>query len=483
MKRLAYIGASENGLYLEIRTKSTGETYRRRTNKEKDIKEYIIRNATHFVDAVIRGQNLTLFTADKTTIVVRNYEDLLEIPVFFTLFERLVKTPIVFENLKRKERTSFLQFLQLKLLYVNKTRLAALAMAGTLLVTGVRFVMNGNADFHEQQAIISSATTKQNNVFSDINLMGPVPDIKNIELPKMDEFVLGVQDDSQKDNIMDFSTRLEETRNLQRNYNGYDNSKIMIGARVDPEKVEEIVYSNRGAIIMNVGHTYGIDPYLLMAKGLAESNLDHEACCPDGIYYNGYGVGAFQLELPEGQIVKAWNYETESEDTLSITMENAINFSINAQAAAMYLQNRINLYDGNLYLALQSYNYGEEMMRVVIHDYAKQMGITEEDVKNNVNDLGWLKIVEDVHRNPNNYYYRVFIGLDEKDPQVIAKAREKYVWKYITYGNPHYIADVLSYYVGLLSQNKNLDGTSTIINFITNETKQVSENLEYQKKF
>ena len=211
--------------------------------------------------------------------------------------------------------------------------------------------------------------------------------------------------------------------------------------------------------------------------------MQHEACCPGGKRYNGYGVGAFQLESPDGRIVKAWNYKTETEDTLAITMENAIDFRTNTQAAAMYLQNRINFYHGNIYLALQSYNYGQGMMKIVIHDYAKQLGITKEEVKKNYTDLGWLNIVEDIHKNPNDYYYRVTIDLDETDPQIINEAQKKYVWKYDTYGNPYYIADVLSYYVGLQTQNRNLDGTSTIMNFLTNEIKIVSDEETIVKQF
>ena len=164
-------------------------------------------------------------------------------------------------------------------------------------------------------------------------------------------------------------------------------------------------------------------------------------------------------------------------------MENATNFKLNSQAAAMCLQNRIDLYNGNPYLALQSYNYGQGMMRVIIHDYAKQMGITEEEVKNNIDDLGWLAIVKDAHQNPNNYYYRVMIDLDETDPAIIAEAKAKYVWKHATYGNPYYLADVLSYYVGLQSQNRNLDGTSTIIDFSNNEIKKVLEDNVKPKMF
>lgn len=474
MRNIAYIGATENGLYLEIKGEGkSGETYRRRTNKEETIREYISKKAIRFVDAVIEGETLTLYTVDHNTIVIRNYEQLQNFPLLRTLFRRLNRTPILSENLKRNEQTSFFQTLQLRILYANKIKLASIALTGTVLVAGAMFMINGNTNFHIQQAPVNN-TVAEHSVDPDQESIAALSEINPIS---------SLEPEEQTIDIFEFSHRLEQTIELQANYDEYDRSRIMLGARVNSDKIESILESEIGKIIGQAALSYGVDLYILLAKGLAESNLEHEACCPGGNRYNGYGVGAFQLESPDGRVVKAWNYETESEDSLSITMENAVDFELNSKAAAMYLQKRIDLYNGNPYLALQSYNYGQGMMRVIIHDYAKQMGITEEEVKNNINDLGWLAIVKDVHQNPNKYYYRVMLDLEETDPIVIAEAQAKYVWKHATYGNPYYLADVLSYYVGLQSQNRNLDGTSTIIDFSNNEIKRVLEDNVKPKMF
>lgn len=488
MEKVAYIGASESGLYLEIKgIGKSGETYRTRTNKEEKIREYIMRNVNRFMDAVIKGENLNLYTADKMMIIIRNYKQLQNDPNLKIVFRRLSRAPIVSENLKQNERTNFIQSLQLRILYANKLKLASLALTGTLLVTGTVFMINGNANLHKQQESVTNITvedlepSKKNIVGDNVETVEEHEETNDFVVIEEIEPTSYIEPEEQ--NIESFSERLAETVELQKNYNGYDNSRIMLGARVNSDKIESIFESEEGRTIIETATTYGIDPYILFAKGLAESGLQHEACCPGGNRYNGYGVGAFQLESPDGRVVKAWNYETDSEDSLSVTMENAVDFKLNAQAAAMYFQNRIELYNGNPYLALQSYNYGQGMMRIIIHDYAKQKGITEEEVKNNINDLGWLSIVEDVHRNPNNYYYRVMLDLDETDPAIITEAQAKYVWKHATYGNPHYLADVLSYYVGLQSLNRNLDGTSTVINFSTNEVMQVSEDQTRPKVF
>ncbi len=475
MRNIAYIGATENGLYLEIKEAGKSRETYRRTNKEETIREYILKKAVHFINAKKSENDLILYTADNHIIVVKDYKQLQQEAILKTLFRRLNRTPILSENLKRNEQTNTLQTLQLRILYANKIKLASLALAGTVLMSGMAYVLTGNLNPRIQKG--------QDDV--SLAMEHLTEDSKDNDIASLSEInpISSLEPEEQTIDIFEFSHRLEQTIELQENYDGYDRSKIMLGARVNCNKIESIFESEMGRIIGQTAISYGIDPYILIAKGLAESNLEHEACCPGGNRYNGYGVGAFQLESPDGRIVKAWNYETESEDSLSITMENATNFKLNSQAAAMCLQNRIDLYNGNPYLALQSYNYGQGMMRVIIHDYAKQMGITEEEVKNNIDDLGWLAIVKDAHQNPNNYYYRVMIDLDETDPAIIAEAKAKYVWKHATYGNPYYLADVLSYYVGLQSQNRNLDGTSTIIDFSNNEIKKVLEDNVKPKMF
>lgn len=457
MSKKIVIGEGENGLYIEIY--SADKKSRKRSNRPAFLQSCIDQEAKHFIDAKKNGEDLVLYTATNDSIVLKNAEHLKAESLLGTLWKRLENAPIVADNMKKHKRSSFCELVGLRLLYVNKTKLAALALAGTVLVVSGKV-------FHQ---------VSKPNIETSIEFMAGEKDSLDLSVTSSTYLSKNDFSDWSQNRLLN---RLEKTVDLQENYDGYDRTKIMLGARVNPEKMEAIYQSDVGKTIIRMASTYGVDPYLLLAKGLTESNLEHEACCPNGNRYNGYGVGAFQLETPDGRMVTAWNYEKGCEDSLSITMDNATNFETNVQAAAMYLQNRMNYYNGNVYLALQSYNYGQGMMKLIIHDYAKQKGITEEEVKNNLNDLGWLAIVEDVHQNPNKYYYRVMLDRNETDPWIIKQAQENYVWNEKTYGNDHYIVDVLSYYVGTKTQNKSLDGTSMIVNLSNNEIKQVSNELE-----
>lgn len=450
MAKTVYIGQTNGMYYLEISGKNEENVpYRKRTNVISTIEKYLSREGKHFIDGNIKGDNLFLYTADHTCFIVEDYQNL-DYEVLKDFFIRVQTAPIVSKNLKNHVRSNPLQLLGLKILYQNRMRLATLAMTGILTVSGNFILANGMQHLNQKQDV--EPVMMSDVVTDEVITQAPVLSIDSI------------------------NNRLRQTSDLQTQYDEYNRGQIMVGARVDINRMQDIFASTEGQTIVKIANTYGVDPYLLLAKGLAESNLNHESHCPNGRNYNGYGVGVFQLESPDGRIVKAWNFENNCEDKLSITMENALDFSKNTQAAAMYLQERLEKYHNNIYLALQSYNYGENMMNLVISDYAKEKGIKEEEVIDNTNDLGWLKIVQDIHNNPNDYYYRAALNPNETNPETIDYAKKNYVWKHKTYGNDCYISDVLSYYVGLQCKNKNVNGTNTVIEFSNSEVLQLSEN-------
>ena len=180
--------------------------------------------------------------------------------------------------------------------------------------------------------------------------------------------------------------------------------------------------------------SYNFDPYLLLAISLTESSLDHDSVIPGGANYNGSATGIMQIENSNiGSTVKAHNYKTNTDDSILITNESVLDIESNIKIGSMLFQNCLDKYKGNIYLTIQSYNYGTVMMDIIINKYAEEINSTYDEVINNYNDLGWLKYVSDVHNNPKNYISN---------------------WQYDTYGSDKYIDIVLGYYMGdmLVSQ-------------------------------
>lgn len=173
------------------------------------------------------------------------------------------------------------------------------------------------------------------------------------------------------------------------------------------------------------GEMYGVDPKLLFAIACQESSLKHQANIPkDGKSFNKPAIGICQIENLPAHDISAYNYITDCVDTLTLSLENMCDYDMNIQACAMKMQKNIINYHGNIYLALQRYNYGS-IARFAVSEYANEIGSTDDLVKENYKDCGWIKYVHDIHNNPKKYYSE---------------------WEYDTYGDPNYINNVLRYF-------------------------------------
>ena len=197
---------------------------------------------------------------------------------------------------------------------------------------------------------------------------------------------------------IEHETEKQEQPNNER-YKELEESKeeaIFEIATSEDEKVTEYLNSERGNLIHRYSSDYGIDANIVAAICEQESSLNHEQHTPGGAFYNGYGVGAMQLESPAGEKITAYNYNTGNYDTIYETMDNACDESTNIQIGCMVLQNNLRHYDGNLAYAIQAYNYGQGMMDLIINRMQKD-GVDTNDY----NML--LKYIDDVHNNPSKY--------------------------------------------------------------------------------
>lgn len=203
------------------------------------------------------------------------------------------------------------------------------------------------------------------------------------------------------------------------------------------------------------GEMYGVDPYILMAKAMQESSFNHNSCLPGGSNYNGYGMGIMQHESPDGRKIVAYNYITGQEDVVRVTFDNAMDLEMNIKMGAMHFQNCLNNNNGNIFLALQSYNYGQGMVNSILNRYGKTQGMTSDEIKSNYDDTGWLEYVTDAHNN---------------------------AWRYISgwegyYGDANYIKNVLRYFPGTQACYY-YDGQLILFDLNTFEITVVSENMD-----
>ena len=198
-------------------------------------------------------------------------------------------------------------------------------------------------------------------------------------------------------NIEDIKETTYVTANAEIEDDSYD---FMVGSSEYKRNVIDFLYSPSGNLIYKYSEQFGVDPNLIAAMAMQESSLNHNDCIPGGDNYWGYGVGLLQLESPSGQEITAYNYETYEMETEYITMENACNLEKNIKIGCMIFQNNLDNNQGNVFLALQSHNYGQPMLDLVMYD---MYGDNIDTIKSNYGDTSWISGIKEAHDNPYKY--------------------------------------------------------------------------------
>ena len=173
-----------------------------------------------------------------------------------------------------------------------------------------------------------------------------------------------------------------------------------VGSSPDKKIVIDFLASPEGQLIYKYASDYGIDPNIMASIAFCESSFNHDACIPGGDWYKGAGVGLMQLESPSGEAVTAYNYNTNEWDTEYVTMDAACDLETNIKIGCMIFQNKLKENYGNVFIATQSYNYGQGMMDMIMDNL---YGDEKTSVMQNYSDTSWVDEIENVHINPSIY--------------------------------------------------------------------------------
>ena len=325
---------------------------------------------------------------------------------------------------------------------VNKKRIAALALTTITFVT-VFLIKTGEETNTGNDFVVISEEAVEEPILP-FNEQYETEQYK--DQYKIEEKTVVIIDEINYDLLY----RLEQSSKIM-NSEINNNSSIPIGTKLNQysiNKITEFINSDDGKYCFEVCEDFGVDPYTFVSLLMNESSLNHKETIPGGDYYNGFAVGISQLETPNGQEIKAFNYSTNQEEVVYETMENAIDIKQNIKMGVMFYQNVLNRYNGNEKLALQSYNYGYGVIDLIITIYADEIGCSYEDVVNNFSDTGWLKYVKEVHEDPIAFGKKY-----EKYSQFSQTINYLINWQYGSYGNDKYLENLYSYYIGIYSKN------------------------------
>jgi len=403
--------------YLLVQDKNK---YKKTTNNPYHIAEFLEYLPKNFETCIISGNDLHLLDK-KVELILKDYRKNVKQKPFQYVIENIDSNISVINRKKVKN--------------IN-VRLISLILSSCVLM-GVG--LNSKKETTELKPVESLESIEINLKPDEINLK-PEQQVTSVILDEvakpqtLQHVVVTNEADLEAEPVKSVEATLE---NMEVNY---DANQISVQTEIDDNFdlgnritdyssiiINDFIRSEAFQYFSKYGQEFNVDPYLLLAISMNESTLNHSETIPGGSFYNGHGIGIMQVEKVHiGKDITAFNYINNQEETLNITSQNIINLETNIKIGAMMFQNSLQRFNGNVYLTLQSYNYGPDLMNMVVNIYAKEIGVEPSEVIANKDDLGWLKYVDDIHNNPSKYISN---------------------WEYSTYGNNKYIENVLGYYV------------------------------------
>lgn len=405
----------KNKWLLSMTGEYNGHNINKRYRNKRKIKEFLL--SLDSPNTVFIGINDMKLVYEDSTIILKKY--------------RKNKKRYLYRNIVDKfdKNTKIINILSTNIDKFKNILFSKKSIAVAALSLSLAFSNYVNSD-DEVPTTIEVSTVKQKNVMSkyqkNVENIFLIEDIgfDEIDVEEFNEIDVEEFDTEQ---YLSLDNRIIEIENIEY-MDGNNNFNVC--SKLDDYTLNKMIscMETDGETFLKAYNNYGVDPYLLLSIYMTETSLSHNSTIPGGSCYNGCAYGAMQIEKTNiGETITAYNYQNEQYDTITITEDKLIDFDSNIQIGAMLMQNCLEQYNNNIYIAIQAHNYGKYAMDMIIQKYADEVGKTFEEVTFDINDCGWFKYVDDMHNNPKNYFSK---------------------WKYSTYGNNKYIYNVLGYYMG-----------------------------------
>lgn len=158
--------------------------------------------------------------------------------------------------------------------------------------------------------------------------------------------------------------------------------------------------------ITKIASTYGIDPQLALAIGIHERGLHSEYVDAGG------AIGLFQIQVQggwnwNGRQITAYNFDTESYETVTITADSVSDVFENIKVGCMIIQDMLIRNNYNVLKTVTEYNYGADNLRYVIENCSYDTGYRIDEL-NSMDNLEWLNYRNLIHGGDPNYLENVF---------------------------------------------------------------------------
>ena len=150
---------------------------------------------------------------------------------------------------------------------------------------------------------------------------------------------------------------------------------------------------------------YGLDKEVLIAMGAQENYGRHSEHL-----HTATATGIMQIEnVNLNSTIRAYNFETGEIEKFHITKQNVEDLDTNIKIAAMFLRSKLDEYNNNIPLAIQSYNYGSGNVSKVLNMCCKNNNINKDEIIANPLYQNWMNYRSQAVRNGDpEYVERIF---------------------------------------------------------------------------
>ena len=123
----------------------------------------------------------------------------------------------------------------------------------------------------------------------------------------------------------------------------------------------------------------------------------------------GGATGLMQIQNNswKNQKLTAFNYNTNSYETITVEENRLSDVYYNIKVGCMIFQNNLKEMKNNVIAAIQCYNMGATNMRKVLETYSNQTGKSINEILLDIDDYGWLDCRNVVKVGDRNYVENV----------------------------------------------------------------------------
>ena len=306
------------------------------------------------------------------------------------------KTQVMPDNIRKiKEKIKLIRKIPLPGKIIISTGLAAtLGITGISIISGMNKSKN-NTRLYGNHPIIEEEIPEYIDGFEDIEMSSPDA--------YLDSIVQNLYENYEPEDIVIVNNDTIEIENNELSQMlQTDEFHFSYKDRTGEENISNA--KRYEDLFIKYGNMYGVDPNLLIAIAAQESSGDHY-----NNLHNGSAVGIMQIErkVHVGETISAYNFQTDSTDKITITQDAIEDLETNIQIGTIIFANYLKIYNYNIPLTLQAYNFGPGNISTVINSCSNSTGLLKDDIRSNITNPAWLNYRNAVSVGDSKYVEHV----------------------------------------------------------------------------